>query len=213
MYNMSQLKSIHRKESPKLTVKMDIIDQDAVTPLIPCSTKLDEVKLSFGPSRYVVYTKFNDIEYVHIREYDEMENQKENVSSEYPSKRGVCLSRMRLKVLIDKLSEIDDQLKIQRMDIVTDYKTHLGAGVYASVGGYKGVDLRNYFVPEDKMSPIPTKRGIFIPTKEWSWLKEKLIQLVSTYPHLTDVEECFHRNQVDQSNCRECLPFGWPMQL
>jgi hypothetical protein len=208
---MSLQKLVKREGAPMLTVKIGSNDQDAVTAPPPSSlysTKLNEVKLTFAPRRYVVYSRFNDVDYVHIREYDEMTNQKGSVSNEYPSKRGVCLSTIRLKVLRSKFDEIDDQLNLQRQNMVPNYKTHLGAGIYASVGEYKGVDLRNYFIPEDKMSPIPTKRGIFIPTSQWTRLKEKLLQLLSAYPHLADAVECFHQNQMDQNNCRECLPFG-----
>jgi hypothetical protein len=126
---------------------------------------------------------------------------------EYPTKKGVCFTPARLKVLRNKIEEIDEHLKNQS----APYKSHLGAGIYASSDKFNGVDLRRHWIPEGQPEMVPTKRGIYLPTIQWTSLKEKLTELLSTYPELSLAQECFHDNQLELIDCRECLPFGWMM--
>src|SRR5437867_1008168 len=87
---------------------------------------------------------------------------------------------------------------------------HLGAGIYATLDDkYKGANLRRYWAPEEQLSVLPTKKGIYLTSTEWTVLKEKLNKLVSARPELSIAEECFHQNQMGVMDCRECLPFGW----
>jgi hypothetical protein len=157
----------------------------------------------FAPNRYIIFSRFNNVDHIHIREYEV------KGTGQYPTKRGVCLTVKRLKMLTNRFEDIDEQLRLQ--DETTNYKVHLGAGVYASVGTFKGVDLRRHWIPEGQLEILPTKSGIFIPRRQWNCLKEKIAELLSSRPHLADVEECLHQNQLDIIDCRECLPFGWAM--
>jgi len=165
------------------------------------------VKFCFAHNRYVTLTNYLGAELIHIREYDTSEVDG-NGQYEYPTKSGVCLNAKRLKILKNCLDDIDDNLKAQQQGVTTNYKTHLGAAIYASVGTYNGVDLRRYWIPEGQENEVPTRCGIFIPASQWPSLKRKLTELLATHPHLEEVDECFHQNQLGMMDCRECNPFG-----
>jgi len=167
-----------------------------------------EVRLEFAPNRYVVFSHFMGKELIHIREYA-VKEAVEGADREYPTKKGVSLTAKRLKMLKNRLDDLDGYLKAQQQGVSTNYRTHLGAAVYAAVGEYDGVDLRRYWIPEGQGNEVPTKRGIFVPVSQWSSLKRKLTELMATNPHLEKVNECFHQNQLDMMDCPECSPYGW----
>ena len=166
-----------------------------------------ELKLSFAPNRYVVYSRYNDRDHIHIREY--ATKKIPNATGEYPTRRGVCFTPERLKSLCNRIDQIDENLNQEGE--MRSYKTHIGAGIYAAVGKLDGVDIRRYWTPEGQIDIVPTKRGIFLPRYQWALVKEKLDEIVAMYPTIANAEECFHQNQMGYVDCRECMPFGWIM--
>lgn len=174
----------------------------------PQQSNAGEIREMFAPGRYLVYSRFNERDQLHIREYGVKTMSNGMGQCEFPTKKGVCLTLNRVKLLRNKIDEIDEHLTVKSAEV---YKTHLGAGIYASVGEYNGVDLRRYWIPEGKTEIVPTKRGIFLPTKQWESFKEKFNAMLTTYPGLGEGQECFHQNQMELIDCRECLPFGWMM--
>jgi len=132
--------------------------------------------VTFSPGKHLVLSVFNGQTMIHIREYVRM------FDREYPTKKGICLTPGRLKVLQGKIGEIDAVLNQQEVnasygvsiDGGTLYKAHLGAGIYASIANnFTGVSLRRYWVPDGQLEVVPTKNGIFIPVSQWKWLKVK----------------------------------------
>lgn len=198
------LRKPSKREGAKIVssrIKMNRADdKDEKSPVIAER----EMKLLFAPSRYLVFSKFNNVDRIHIREYDIKSNETERI--EYPTMKGICLTTGRLKVLLNKITEIDERLK--RRYPPTPYKTHLGAGIYVSVTEFNCVDFRRHWIPEGQIEVIPTKRGITISPTQWKSLKEKLEEMLSTHPELATGEVCFHQNQMDIFNCSECMPFG-----
>lgn len=94
-----------------------------------------------------------------------------------------------------------------------EYKSHLGGGLYCTVqSGCFSVHLRKYFVPNDKIYPIPTKKGIALSLAEWRKLIVHLKTIREEFPDLSDAKPCyfdtFHSNQEAALSCRECYPFG-----
>src|SRR6267154_2328532 len=75
-------------------------------PVISSSTV--HYSAEFAPGRFVVYSRFNDRDWVHIREYLIMGERT------YPSKNGVCFTPGRLKALMNRFKEIDEQLRQQQ---------------------------------------------------------------------------------------------------
>src|SRR3954468_10520162 len=69
------------------------VDQPSLT--VALSTTPNEVKLMFGPRRYVVLSHYNNVDQIHIREYEVKTMPKEMGQCEYPSKKGVCFTAQR----------------------------------------------------------------------------------------------------------------------
>jgi len=168
-----------------------------------------DFNVEFAPDRVLSCVLFNGQLWVHIREFVTFEGRT------YPSKKGAAFTPARLKVLLNKIEEIDEELRQQSATVSYKvekgvYKTHLGGGVYATVGGkFHGVDLRRYWVPPKQLREMPTRNGIFLPMSQWRSLKAKLNDLLAEHPEVRISEECFHQNQMGLLDCRECLPFGW----
>jgi len=168
---------------------------------------------SFFPGRRLSLSTFNGQQYIHIREYIELNGKL------YPTKKGVSFTPGRLSVLRSNIGKID--LALQQQEVNASYsvnvggvllKVHLGAGIYATVSEeFKGVSLRRHWMPEGQNEPVPTKNGIYLPTAQWNSLKIKLDELLATYPDLLIAESCnfTHQNQMGMLDCNECCPFGW----
>ena len=167
----------------------------------------------FAPGRRIVYSCIKDQVLIRICEYTVMGNQ------QIPTMGELCFTPSRLKVLRNRIGEIDEVLwrqniskvskvyKIQSGDVV--YRAHLGAGVYVSVDKtFNGVDLRRHWIPEGQLTIFPSKDGINMSTPQWNSFKQKLNDLLSLHPELFDAKECFHESSLDIIDCKECLPFG-----
>jgi hypothetical protein len=174
-----------------------------------------ELKLMFAPQRYVVYTRFRDAVLVHIREFAAKTSGSSAAGvSEYPTKKGVCLTPGRLFMLRSKLNEIDEHLKLQNIPNSQPppaYRCHIGNGIYISTGGqgFNCVDIRRYWVPEGQATIAPTRRGICLSPHYWNLMKEKLHELLVIHPELDAALPCIHDAQEEMMQCRECMPFGW----
>ena len=204
---------VARKPSNLITLTEDEAAQQTAPTLSSCVH--EEVKLMFAPHRYVVYSRFRDMDLVHIREYEVKTVSSSMGECEYPTRKGVCFTPARLWMLRTKIDEIDEQLKLQSAPHPQPspaYKVHLGAGVYVSTGnGFNCVDIRRHWIPEGQSTITPTKCGIALSPRQWTSLKEKLTELLTLHPELAAAEPCFHQNQEGMIDCRECTPFGWLM--
>ncbi len=210
---MSQRKTCKRAGSRPTTLNIKIARPEQTisdeTPQ-PATTTTSEHKLLFAPGRYLVYSQFKGQFQIHVREYNHKTMSNGMGQCEYPTKKGVCFTPGRLKVLINKIEDIDGYLNKKPKES-EPYKTHLGAGIYASIDKFNGIDLRRHWIPEGQSEIIPTRRGIYLPVAQWNSLKDKLNELQAIYPELDTAQECFHDNQLELIDCRECLPFGWMM--
>jgi len=161
----------------------------------------------FAPGKFVSYSRFKGQNFIHIREYQNVEGRL------IPTKRGASFTPGRLRVLLAKTDEIDEQLKLIASGAPckgVQYKTHLGAGIYAAIDDkFNGVNLRRYWAPEGQATILATKNGLFLAPFQWMSMKEKLNELLAKHPELVIAETCFHQNQLGLLDCHECLPFGW----
>lgn len=204
-----------RTITPSLKVKIPRRDNDVheETEHVPSTTLVTatstsaqgEIKLMISPGRYVVYSRFSNMDLIHIREYCTRLMSDELEQCEYPTQKGVCFTTQRLKALMNRMGDIDEQLRQTSEN--RSYKEHLGAGLYVTVGGFNGVDLRRHWVPPGQSSIIPTKRGIYLSAYQWNECKKKINELLSIHPTLGEATECFHQTQLEHLECRECLPF------
>ena len=165
------------------------------------------IKIDLGNSRFATVNIFRGKAIVHIRQYDIFG------SNSYPSRTGVCLTPSRFARMLLSMEEIDahvDQLKGSQ-DF--DYKIHIGGGIYCSVrAGFYCVNIRKYFIPVKKHTPIPTKRGISLRINEWKNLKSNIDIISKSCDELRNARPCYECESTHNKNglfgCNECYPFG-----
>src|SRR6267154_792486 len=88
------------KREAKRVVK--IVSEE--TQAMPSSTLYFNVE--FAPERLLVYSRFNDRDLIHVREYVT------RGTRTYPTKKGVCFTPGRLSVLREKIDLIDAMLML-----------------------------------------------------------------------------------------------------
>ena len=82
----------------------------------------------FAPGRYLVYSQFKGQYQIHVREYAHKTMSNGMGQCEYPTKKGVCFTPGRLKMLRNRIEDIDEYLK-EKSKESEPYNTHLGAGI------------------------------------------------------------------------------------
>ncbi|KAJ8317944.1 hypothetical protein KUTeg_003035 [Tegillarca granosa] len=93
-----------------------------------------------------------------------------------------------------------------------DYKQDLGENVYLSVQkGYACVNIRQWFLPENQTSIVPTKKEIALTFKKWNNLKGTIDLVGDVFKdQLAEVTFCKdsndHQNQMGYLTCRRCNP-------
>ena len=207
----SAKRDVKRVVKAKVVYGEDDEETQSAAALIQSSTAERAFDGTFAPGRRVALTKYDGRDLIHVREYVRDEER------EYPSKVGACFTPARLRALMCKIEEIDEQLRQQNANSAymvdqgeVTYKTHLGAGIYASVNSrFNGVDLRRFWIPPGQLMTFPTKNGIYLPSSQWRALKLKLEELIHAHPEIVASEGCFHQNQMEALDCRECMPFGF----
>src|SRR3989442_8327857 len=85
----------------KREVKKAINEEEtmAMPAVIPAATPTTAVHFSaeFAPRRFVVYSRFNEQDWIHVREYVTYGERT------YPSKKGVAFTPARLRTLMNKM--------------------------------------------------------------------------------------------------------------
>src|SRR6266516_5376371 len=153
---------------------------------------------AYASGRFVVYSRFQDQNLVHIRDYVTMG------TCACPSEDGVSFRVYQLVDLVRKFTEIDEQLKQQNDS--TSYECHLGEGSYVRINSiHDSVVLCSY--------SDPVKNEISIPSSQWTSLKEKLNELINGWPERCAIKGCCsHPNNIRMMDCQECFPFSWIMK-
>ncbi|XP_062600342.1 uncharacterized protein LOC134261976 [Saccostrea cucullata] len=145
--------------------------------------------------------------YIHIRYFDTSPT-----GRKYPSKKGIVLHLEKWKKLTeDCLDEIDKALEdSQKEDGNVSYKEHLGHNVHVTVEqGYKWVDIRKWWKPEDAENIVATRKGISLPVDLWKEFKKTIPVLRKRFQkELDDIRYCYldHDNQMSMLKCPGCNP-------
>src|SRR2546425_7063611 len=121
---------VNKKELKKLIINTSSEGENSMPPLLPPSNATF-FNREFAPSRYLIYSRYNGRDWIHVREFETLNGRV------YPTKKGASFTPARLKVLIGKIGEIDEELRQQKSSttykaVKTTYKTHLGGGIYAT---------------------------------------------------------------------------------
>ena len=151
-------------------------------------------KFSLGNERYVQVNEWRGELRVDIREW------KDNK----PTKKGISLTLMRWKNLVNQIEYVDKALENK-----LSYGYHIGGNVHCSIGENSVcVDIRQYWKPNEEA--VPTKKGICLRPKEYNRLKELMPNTGKTLPELHGVIPCYlqsdHMNQLGALQCAECNP-------
>ena len=151
-------------------------------------------KFSLGNERYVQVNEWRGELRVDIRE----------LKDDKPTKKGISLTLMRWKNLVNQIEYVDKALENK-----VSYGYHIGGNVHCSIGESSlCVDIRQYWKPNEEV--VPTKKGICLRPKEYERLKELMPNIGKTLPELDGVIPCYlqsdHMNQLGALQCTECNP-------
>ena len=152
---------------------------------------------ALGNQRYVKVCEWKGEIRADLREWD----------GDKPTKKGISLTLMRWKCLVDNVDNVDEALKNG-----TAYQLHLGGNVYCTVRENNPcnpcVDIRQFWKPENEV--VPCKKGMCLRPVEYRRLKEVLPEVGASIPELSSVVPCAfqsdHANQLGYLRCSECNP-------
>ena len=151
-------------------------------------------ELSLGNGRYVRVNEWKGELRVDLREWRD----------DKPTKKGISLTLMRWKNLVDQLEFVDKVLENREA-----FELHLGGNVNLTVQeGNVCVDIRQYWKPETEV--VPTKKGLCLRPFEYKRLKELIPEIGKALPELDVVVPCAlrsdHMHQLVAAQCPECNP-------
>lgn len=165
-----------------------------------------EAKLMFSPDRFIVYRRNNGYEHIHIREYIcKMIGAEQRI---LPTTKGVCFTPGRLRTFLDTINEIDFHVNNPTS---VKFKGFLGSGMYVTADEH-GVDLRREWVRTGQKIEVPSELGIYLPISQWITLKQKLVELLTQYPHLEFSNPRICDDLMEIMSCQDCFAFGWHME-
>jgi len=154
----------------------------------------NNASFALGNGRYVKVSEWKGEKRVDMREWD----------GDKPTKKGISLTLMRWKNLVDSLEYVDAALKSGDA-----YQLHVGGNVYCSVREKNPcVDIRQHWKPEDEV--VPCKKGLCLRPSEYQHLKEAISGVGTLIPELSSIVPCMfqsdHANQLGYLRCPECNP-------
>ena len=147
---------------------------------------------NIGNGRYLEVAEWKNEKRIDLREWD----------GDKPTKKGISLTLMRWKNLVDALEFVDEALEKK-----SAYTAHLGGNVFINIEqGCVCVDIRQYWKPQGDL--VPTRKGLCLRPDEYKKLKEIIPQI--TLPEMDSVVPCYlqsdHMNQMGALQCSECNP-------
>ena len=120
----------------KRSLKLHTSPPDSMTGQEASTMPNGSFNVSFWPGRRLVLSCYKGQILVHIREYHVMDGK------EYPSRKGVCFTPGRLKVLRERVVDIDAILNQQEVKVSYNvfeeggpllYRAHAGNGIDATI--------------------------------------------------------------------------------
>lgn len=128
-----------------------------------------------------------------------------------PTTKGVELPPQRFVNLVAILDSLDFHIdNIPFGETMKDL--HVGGNLHAIIKPrYRVVDLRDYWLPPNLDTVVPTRRGCGIRFSEWGVFKRRCLRIIQMVePSLSCIQPCFtrddHMNQIGYLSCTECNP-------
>ena len=161
--------------------------------------------------RYVVVNKHEGEIKVHVRICNKVDS-----GELVPTKKGICMGSKRFASFLlhePNVAKFVQSIQDDDESSVRKFKpVHIGGGIYISINReYDIVDMRRFFVPEDKRQPIPTRSGVCVKVNQWVELVSALRDVHVKFNELSEATPCYldddHSNQLALKQCKECTPF------
>jgi len=111
-----------------------------------------------------------------------------------------CQYLTEINIAVQQLDEVDREVKLC---------SHIGGGHYVSVtSGFRCVDFRKWFQPQDQKDPKPMRKGIALNLDQWVRMR-KIVEAINNYhPVLAAAVPCYMQDgHLAMFECRECYPF------
>ena len=155
---------------------------------------VDVVNFALSQQRYAQVCEWQGEKRIDLREWN----------NNIPTKKGISLTLLRWKCLVDNLDKVDEALINNQ-----SYSLHLGGNVYCKVRESNPcVDIRKYWKPEEEI--VPTRKGLCMRPREYLRLKEIVADVGAVIPELDGIVPCQfqsdHANQMGMLRCSECNP-------
>jgi hypothetical protein len=124
--------------------------------------------------------------------------------------RSIFLNLQRWKTLCFYMDDINAWIMKITAGETLEQKLHLGGNMFVSAtSDFARVDIRFWYVPENRTELHAGKPGISLTFEEWYHL-EKLMQEVNSELDLNSVQTCMvdllHQSQKSAMSCAECHP-------
>ena len=155
---------------------------------------MDSTNVSLGNNRYLKVCSWKGETRVDLREW---ENDK-------PTKKGISLTLLRWKELVDSIDDVNEALRKNE-----DYQVHIGRNVYCTFRKNNPcVDVRQYWKPQDDV--MRCKKGLCLRPSEFETLRQSFPDVAAAIPELSALVPCRfqsdHMNQLGYFSCSECNP-------
>ena len=137
---------------------------------------IQPLKRALGGNIYLELTEWNGFKRVDLRFWKD---------ATVPTKEGVSLHLDQWKALCNMSDVIDDLLTRVIEKEPEEWRYHIGNDVFVTIKApFPFVHIRKHFIPADKWTYRPTKRGVALHFGEWKELKQIIPLLEEREPEL-----------------------------
>ena len=171
----------------------------------PRNPEEDGLKVGLGGDKFVTHCKFNGLDYLHLRVFE----------NGVPQKKGIALCPQRARSLLD-IAHVVDQEAENNFSITPEgeqeYFHHLGYGTYLRVivkkSGKRYYDVRRYWKNDENNTVHPTKQGLYMNAEEFAELKKLSIRIIESIRAIGNATACDCWFKPDETlSCPRCYPF------
>jgi hypothetical protein len=136
--------------------------------------------------------------YIHVRKL---------IKGEYPTKDGISLTLQRCNELIISVPFLDQSVNMIKFNQDTFYRRHIRGNWHATLqGGFKCVDIRQFWLPEGAKEICSSKKGISLNFDQYKELTNGLRAIKYYVTELDNIVPCYDDPKHCIESCSECTP-------
>ena len=151
-----------------------------------------------GQGFYLFNSHFNGQTFIHIRKV---------LDGKILTKEGITLNLQSCNELFTSLPFLEDAVHTLELDQDRFYSRHLGENWHVNVqNGFKRVDIRKFWYPEDTQELQATKKGVLLTFDQVRHLRNGLGIIDSFVPELRNVVPCYTDPNHNVESCPKCTP-------